>query len=329
MKKVFFFLTIMVIQSPLFAQLNNNDIISLRADTGKWMARCYNCQKATTSNTITAHISNDAKTLPTYAKFTVKKMPNGKIALKTDNGKYLGRCRNCVTGAPSDILTAHVGSPNPSYAQFEPILLANGKYVFKSDNGKYLARCRNCSPGSSVPDIVAIHENNPNAAYAQWTVTIKRTPQFSSIINNVQSNIQIKNLWKKDGKTDYKIHIENSKVDAGGVQPNWLSSRWHIEEVPGTKYIRIRNHWKKDGRNNFYLQTANGILKAGPLKSRQHSSSSQWLLEKVSGTTYRIKNRATSNQYLHIENATLELGPIQPNWRSALWELQGYKSSSR
>lgn len=33
---------------------------------------------------------------------------------------------------------------------------------------------------------------------------------------------------KKDGRTDYKIYIENKKVNAEGVQPNWYL---HIENA--------------------------------------------------------------------------------------------------
>ncbi|HNH07115.1 MAG TPA: hypothetical protein PK683_01340 [Leptospiraceae bacterium] len=43
----------------------------------------------------------------------------GKIALKSDNGKYLARCRNCSPGAAyEDTVTVHADDPeNQAYAQ--------------------------------------------------------------------------------------------------------------------------------------------------------------------------------------------------------------------
>ncbi|MEM7086115.1 MAG: hypothetical protein AAF489_08030 [Bacteroidota bacterium] len=165
-------LLLLVVPSSTHAQFRDGDIIALRSDTGKWMTRCNNCQRAATSNTVTVHVSaNAASQLPTYAKFKVKLMPNGKIALQADTGKFLARCNGCLPGGPIDILTVHVSSPNPSYAQFKPVALSNGKYAFLSDNGNYLARCRSCSPGATYSDIVGIHAGNYSGAYAQWNVS--------------------------------------------------------------------------------------------------------------------------------------------------------------
>ena len=47
----------------------------------------------------------------------------------------------------------------------------------------------------------------------------------------------------------------------------------------------------------------------------------QWVFEKASDNAFRIKEVKTG-KYLHIQNANLEVGNIQPNWWSALWELE-------
>jgi C1A family cysteine protease len=51
-------------------------------------------------------------------------------------------------------------------------------------------------------------------------------------------------------------------------------------------------------------------------------------LEKVDATYYRIKNRWKSDQYLHMQDPVLTLGPIQPGWSSAMWALEGFKGNA-
>jgi hypothetical protein len=147
--------------------------IALQADTGKWLSRCRNCQNVTANlpDTATVHIQRPTNDQP-YAQFQVVGVGGGKIALKSDLGTYLARCRGCiVNGAYPDFATIHVTDPSASYAQFTPELLDNGKYALKADTGKYLARCNNCSPGAAYPDTVTIHVDSPvGAPYAQWDI---------------------------------------------------------------------------------------------------------------------------------------------------------------
>ncbi len=145
--------------------------VALQADTGKWLSRCRNCQNAAYPDTATVHIDLPTDGQP-YAQFEAVDMGGGKIALKSDTGKYAARCRNCVQGgAYPDFLTIHVDDPSAAYAQFTPELLPNGKYALKADTGKYVSRCRSCSPGAAYSDTVTIHVDDPtNAPYAQWNM---------------------------------------------------------------------------------------------------------------------------------------------------------------
>lgn len=47
----------------------------------------------------------------------------------------------------------------------------------------------------------------------------------------------------------------------------------------------------------------------------------QWVFEKVEDNIYRLKE-VKSGKYLHIQNSKLEVGDIQSNWWSAMWELE-------
>lgn len=92
--------------------------IALKADTGKYVARCRNCIiNGAYPDFLTVHV--DDPSVP-YAQFTPELLDNGKYALKADTGKYVARCRNCSTGAAyPDTVTIHVDDPtNAPYAQW-------------------------------------------------------------------------------------------------------------------------------------------------------------------------------------------------------------------
>ena len=147
--------------------------IALQADDGTYFARCNGCQKTVGNkipDTITSHVK--AATEP-YAQFELVPLNNGKIALKTDTGKFAARCNGCIVGGRQpDFVTVHVDDASQPYAQFTLERLSNGKYSLKADTGKYLARCNGCSPGASQANTVTVHATDPNKEpYAQWSIT--------------------------------------------------------------------------------------------------------------------------------------------------------------
>ncbi|MEB3178822.1 MAG: hypothetical protein VKL59_07330 [Nostocaceae cyanobacterium] len=101
-----------------------NGKIALKADTGKYLARCNGCiVGGAYPDSATIHVTDPS--LP-YAQFTPELLDNGKYALKADTGKYLARCNSCSPGAAyPDTVTIHVDSPQGnSFAQWNivPIL---------------------------------------------------------------------------------------------------------------------------------------------------------------------------------------------------------------
>ncbi|MBK6948908.1 MAG: hypothetical protein IPH16_13395 [Haliscomenobacter sp.] len=82
-----------------------------------------------------------------------------------------------------------------------------------------------------------------------------------SVSVQAQDFIRIKSRWQKDGKTDYRIHIQNPEVDAGATDVNWWSAQWTLEQVPGTDFYRIKNRWQKDNKTTYYLHNQNEKLK--------------------------------------------------------------------
>jgi len=141
-----------------------------------------------------------------------------------------------------------------------------------------------------------------------------------------QDFVRIKNRWSKDGRTDYRVHIQNPVVDAGATEATWWSAQWVLEKVSGTDFYYIKNRWQKDGKNSYYLHNQNGKIEAGPIQPGWWSA--MWSLEKADGNFYRIKNRWKPDQYLHTQEPVLAVGPIQAGWWSAMWDLEGFNGAT-
>ena len=146
--------------------------IALRADSGKYAARCNSCiPDGAYPDSVFVHVADLAGS--PWAQWELQHLDNGKYALKGDNGKYMARCNTCIPGgAYPDSVFVHVTDVNSSpWAQWEIAQLGNGKYTLKADSGKYAARCNECVPGGAYPDNVMVHVADPNdAPWAQWDI---------------------------------------------------------------------------------------------------------------------------------------------------------------
>jgi hypothetical protein len=71
--------------------------IALKADTGKYVARCQGCVIGGTQPDFAFIQSPDPGPAP--VQFTPELLPNGKYAFKSDTGKYMARCNGCSPGA--------------------------------------------------------------------------------------------------------------------------------------------------------------------------------------------------------------------------------------
>jgi hypothetical protein len=73
------------------------DKFSFKADSGNFLSRCNNCWNSGASpDSAMVHVT-DAASGP-WAQWTPENLGNGKWAFKSDTGKYLARCNNCVRG---------------------------------------------------------------------------------------------------------------------------------------------------------------------------------------------------------------------------------------
>jgi hypothetical protein len=91
--------------------------IALKADTGKYVARCQSCVVGGTKPDFAfVHAADPA---PAPVQFTPELLPNGKYAFKADTGKYLSRCDGCSPSCVHSTVTIHSTNPaNEPFAQW-------------------------------------------------------------------------------------------------------------------------------------------------------------------------------------------------------------------
>jgi hypothetical protein len=92
--------------------------IALKADTGKFVARCNGCVVGGTMPDFAFVQSTDPGPAP--VQFTPELLPNGKYAFKADTGKYMARCNGCSPGAttPDTVTMSSSNAANDPLAQW-------------------------------------------------------------------------------------------------------------------------------------------------------------------------------------------------------------------
>ncbi|CAK4096228.1 unnamed protein product, partial [Aphanomyces euteiches] len=157
----------------------DNGKIALKADSGKYLARCNNCLKSGPADAAFVH-ADTWKSSP-WAQFEVEYLKRASncifkdgdvIALQADTGKYVTRCRNCISGAayPDSVnLQSPINAGTP-YSYWTVYNTGDGKIALKGDLGNYLSRCNNCVPGAAVPDEAFVHVSDwKSGPWAQFT----------------------------------------------------------------------------------------------------------------------------------------------------------------
>ncbi len=103
--------------------------VALRTDSGNYIARCAGCTPevrfADVNDVAFVHVRQPSE--GPWALFTMTQMPNGKYTFRSDNGRYLARCNNCVVGSlQPDVAMMHTEDPNAAWAQWDVVQLGGG-----------------------------------------------------------------------------------------------------------------------------------------------------------------------------------------------------------
>ncbi|KAK9702425.1 hypothetical protein K7432_011242 [Basidiobolus ranarum] len=149
--------------------------IALRGDTDKYLGRCRGCAPYSTNpDNAFVHGYSDPNQA-SYLQWEVTELGNGKIALRSDTGNYMGRCHTCYKQEVHyDSASVHVKPqdlPNSPWAHWTLNCVDDNHITLQADTGNYLSRCRNCISGATYPDSAFVHNNDPKAAYAIWQWT--------------------------------------------------------------------------------------------------------------------------------------------------------------
>ncbi|KAF0711248.1 hypothetical protein As57867_005331, partial [Aphanomyces stellatus] len=147
--------------------VTDGDIVTIQADTGKFIARCNGCiPSAAYPDSAFVHAS-------TPFNWTVFNTGTGKLAFRSDTGNYLARCNGCAPGATTpNTAFVHVsdwrGQP---WAQWTCVNIGGGKVALQADSGYFLSRCNGCERGGADPDSATVHMNTyQDAPWSQWTM---------------------------------------------------------------------------------------------------------------------------------------------------------------
>ena len=105
-----------------------NGKYTLKADSGRYLARCNNCiPGGAYPDSAFVHVPEADLPGSPWAQFTLEKLSNGRYALKADSGNYLARCNNCIPGgAYPDSAFVHVppaSLPSSPWAQWRIVIL--------------------------------------------------------------------------------------------------------------------------------------------------------------------------------------------------------------
>ncbi|KAK9767703.1 hypothetical protein K7432_002270 [Basidiobolus ranarum] len=141
-------------------------------DNNKYLGRCQGCVPyAAYPNNAFVHGVGNPREL-SYLQWDVVELVNGKIALRSDTGMYLGRCNRCYKREVYyDSAGVHVMEKylaNSPWAHWGLPCVGSNQITLKGDTGHYLSRCNNCISHAAAPDSAFVHTDNPSASYAIW-----------------------------------------------------------------------------------------------------------------------------------------------------------------
>ena len=173
-------------------------------------------------------------------------------------------------------------------------------------------------------EIIDADDRYPVGNY-KGTVTIWFTnPRAAGPVGGANEPLvhRLKNGWLADGngrRPDQYIHLENGRLEAGPVNPGWLSARWRIDTVAGPDNRKV-HHIRNASKPELYLHVERGQLECGPIQPGWHSA--LWEFEPIDNSTVRVRNLWRREMYLHMQTGQLSAGPINKDWHSARWILE-------
>jgi hypothetical protein len=150
--------------------------------------------------------------------------------------------RAAALGLSGVVLSVALGA-SPAAAQTQL-----GSYVLLADNAQYLARCNGCTPGGAYADSAFVHETNPDAGWAQWS--IERRPNGKYVLRADTGAY----LARCNGCIPGAAYADSAFVHETNPDAGW--AQWSIERRPNGKYVLRAD-------TGAYLARCNGCIPGG------------------------------------------------------------------
>ena len=155
---------------------------------GQYLANCTGCAPGAPVNLLFGarpHVMDPDRIA---AQWRVKKLDNGKVALRSIYGGYLARCNGCIPGTFTfDSAFTHVNDPDNPAAQFilapSPSREPN-RYSVMSDVNTYLAPCKGdgCLPNNGrfgQAYSASFHLTSANSPLTEWDIAVRQNTRIN------------------------------------------------------------------------------------------------------------------------------------------------------
>ncbi|GLE04173.1 hypothetical protein PINS_up013084 [Pythium insidiosum] len=149
----------------------SSNVIALQSE-GWYLSRCTGCVHGPPpglSDSATVHVTNPQGA--PHAQWQVERIDENRIALKSDTGKYLARCYDCIPASSfPDAVFVHVSDwRSTPDAQWVVKPIGSDKVALNSMTGQFLVRCYGCALGDP-PNRAFVTPASTSDPVAQWTV---------------------------------------------------------------------------------------------------------------------------------------------------------------
>ncbi len=152
------------------------------------------------------------------------------ITLKSDNGKYLGRCNGCITGI-TDAASIEATDMNIQTQWIVQVIKDNIIALKSVASGNYLGYCNGCV--SFLPDgtdnaVAKIDDNSASGSWDQWAVEIIDSNKIT--LKSMTNNMYLARCYNcievpisSQGKNFAFVHVSDKTLPYAQWTVNFIS----------------------------------------------------------------------------------------------------------
>ena len=185
--------------------------ISFQSSTSKFLSQCTDCGNANVA--MASGNSGDQQSI-----FTVHELGNERIALRANNGNYIGSCVDCFGGTYRHVLVTNFEELDNWKTSIKPEIQSNGFYKLKFEGtplgNLYISPCNNCVDGVTGSPII-LSKTAPQFYTAKWGIHVLSCPALPSDSLKDNCVVSFKNVNNERYLSDCQncnIHNEQKAI---------------------------------------------------------------------------------------------------------------------